>query len=381
LGALVTTKECLTCHEKQGYKLGDIRGGISVTLNSSEYESIVASIKTNAITVKIFVLLFLLSIVLLIRKQFKNNEELTLEVQKRTKEIKSTKELLQEVLDADINLLLVTDGESLIFTNKTVLDFFELTSLDEFKNKYNQISDVFEKTNHQDFLHESIINGQNWIDFLQTQQHIKEFKVLIKKENEERYFKVHAKKIFVESKTLYLIIFDEITEHCKNMKRLRDDANRDTLTKLFNRGKFNDVLTQQVLLCQTTSSPLSIIFLDIDYFKIVNDTLGHNIGDEVLIEISHILTSTVREGDFVARWGGEEFIITLQGTDKHQAVILAEKLRIKVLEHTFKSAPQQSISLGVTQYENNESSENFTKRVDKALYEAKESGRNRVVVY
>ncbi len=134
-------------------------------------------------------------------------------------------------------------------------------------------------------------------------------------------------------------------------------------------------------LSQTTSSPLSIIFLDIDHFKTVNDTLGHNIGDEVLVEIAEIISSTVREGDFAARWGGEEFIITLQSTNKAQATTLAEKIRKNVEGHTFKSAGKQAISLGVTEYIRNESRERLTDRVDKALYDAKQSGRNRVVTY
>lgn len=152
------------------------------------------------------------------------------------------------------------------------------------------------------------------------------------------------------------------------------------MTKLFNRSKLDDILEKEMALSQAVSSPLSIVFLDIDHFKQVNDTYGHDVGDRVLIELANIISSTTRVGDFVARWGGEEFMITLQSTDTLHASKLAEKLRIAVEEHKFAIAGKLTISLGVTEYLNNESEENFVKRVDRALYEAKESGRNRVVI-
>ena len=132
-------------------------------------------------------------------------------------------------------------------------------------------------------------------------------------------------------------------------------------------------------LAQTTLTPLCLIFLDIDHFKTVNDTYGRDIGDYILQELANILLYSVRQGDFVARWGGEEFVITLRSTEITQAEILAEKIRFNVENYNFKNASQQTVSLGVTQYIENETQESLTKRVDEALYEAKNSGRNRVV--
>ena len=126
--------------------------------------------------------------------------------------------------------------------------------------------------------------------------------------------------------------------------------------------------------------PLSIIFLDIDHFKIVNDTLGHDVGDIVLKELADLITDATRKSDFASRWGGEEFMISLQATDVSSAYKIAEKLRLKVENNNFTDAGKITISLGVTQFKNNESVESFTKRVDEALYEAKNNGRNRVVV-
>ena len=178
---------------------------------------------------------------------------------------------------------------------------------------------------------------------------------------------------------MYLIIFDEITDDYEKIQKLEKKASTDTLTKLFNRSKFDDVLNKEMELSSTANSPFSIIFLDIDHFKLVNDNFGHDVGDEVLIELANILTSTTRTGDFISRWGGEEFMITLQAANVKQAQKLAEKLRKAVQEYKFKSAGKQTISLGVTQYINHEKKDTFIKRVDEALYEAKETGRNKVV--
>ena len=380
MGALVTRESCLPCHKHQGYKLGDIRGGISVNLDSSKYSVVTASIKDNALIVKTFVILFLLSIAFLVHKQLRNNERLKIEVVKRTKEIESTKQLLQKILDADLSFLLLSDDTEVIFTNKTLLDFFGFESLKEFKEKYSHISDTFEHVDNEYFL-SHFIDGEHWIPFLQREQNSKELKVLIKKDGVDRYFKPHAKEITIENKKLYLIIFDEITKELKKIKKLEKEASTDSLTKLFNRTKFNDVLLKGMELSDETSSPLSLIFLDIDNFKNVNDTYGHNEGDKVLIDLSKILLSSLRQGDFVARWGGEEFIIILQSTQTAKALEVAEKLRKNFESHSFEGSGRQTLSCGVTEYISGESRDQVLKRVDEALYKAKQSGRNRVVAY
>jgi diguanylate cyclase (GGDEF)-like protein len=100
----------------------------------------------------------------------------------------------------------------------------------------------------------------------------------------------------------------------------------------------------------------------------------------VLITLANIITSSIRTGDIAARWGGEEFMITLQSTTITNAAMLGEKLRARVEEHLFETVGKVTISLGITEYIHGESEESFIKRVDEALYEAKERGRNRVIV-
>jgi len=379
LGAILTEQKCLECHAHQGYKLGDVRGGLSVTLNSDNYNESISEIESRNAVLKVTVFLFLSLITFLMTRQIQSNQILIAKVKKRTKEINETKELLQNVLDADLSLMIVSSGTEIILANKTTLDFLEVKSLDEFREQYTHISDIFEEVDDESYL-QQYINGEHWIDYMQREQYNKTLKVLIKRDGKDNHLKVHSKEIKLNEQSIHVIIFDDITDELEVIQRLKNEATKDPLTSLFNRGKFNEVLTKEIALAISTSLALSIIFLDIDHFKAVNDTYGHDVGDEVLVSLSKLLLETMRTGDFVARWGGEEFIITLQASTVIQAAGVAEKIREKVDTHNFGTASKQSISLGVTQYIEGESEEIFTKRVDEALYEAKETGRNKVVI-
>jgi diguanylate cyclase (GGDEF)-like protein len=164
--------------------------------------------------------------------------------------------------------------------------------------------------------------------------------------------------------------------------RLNNLANNDALTNLPNRRTFNAKLERLLLLTKRSESSLSIIFLDIDNFKKINDSKGHDVGDQVLKNLSKLLSATIRSSDFVARWGGEEFIILLSGTGIENASITAEKLRA-LIENS--PALQNLVnfpvtaSFGVTSIVDGDNIDVIFKRVDRALYQAKTSGKNRVV--
>lgn len=379
MGALITEHSCLSCHVEQKYKLGDINGGISIELDAREFIKMKEYIVDRADQVTIISTLFLILISFLMHKQFKNQENLANEVERQTKEIGDTKELLQKVLDADKSFLMVAADKQIILANKTMLHFFDSNSLEEFIAKHNVISSFFEQEKGKNYL-SAYMGEMHWVEYLQQEQDKKELRVLMRKDSQKRYFKAHSKELIVEGKKLHIIIFDEITQELEKIKMLKNEASRDALTELFNRRKFIQVLQKEMSLAQATLTPLSIIFLDIDHFKIVNDTYGHDVGDSVLVEISKIIMQSVRVNDFVARWGGEEFIVTLQSTKKEHAVIVAQKIRENIQKHFFEQGGKQTVSLGVTEYIVDEIQDSFTKRVDQALYEAKDSGRNCVVV-
>ena len=155
----------------------------------------------------------------------------------------------------------------------------------------------------------------------------------------------------------------------------------DPLTQLANRRYFNERIAELISLAHRKSQPLSLIMTDIDKFKAVNDTYGHDMGDRVLQGYAALMKETTRSEDMVARFGGEEFIILLELTDIHQARSFAERIRIALSQTDLMcNGHFITASYGVSQYIKDEGRDNFIKRADTALYEAKSSGRNRTII-
>ena len=162
-------------------------------------------------------------------------------------------------------------------------------------------------------------------------------------------------------------------------KALKVLATTDPLTKLYNRGYLNTHLGNEISRANRYGSSLSLIIIDIDRFKRINDTLGHLSGDNILIELSQLIQVNIRNSDILSRWGGEEFVVLAPGTSNRETTFLAEKLRECIENHQFSIGSQMTCSFGVTQYIAKEQEDAFIHRADKALYKAKEEGRNRVI--
>ncbi|MGD9623665.1 MAG: transporter substrate-binding domain-containing protein [Arcobacter sp.] len=155
-------------------------------------------------------------------------------------------------------------------------------------------------------------------------------------------------------------------------------SNTDKLTNLHNRHKLDDSLKYELSRFHRTNIGFGLIILDIDFFKDVNDTFGHNIGDEVLIEICSVLNKNVRSSDILGRWGGEEFLIIVPNVTKEELEAFAEKLRKEIEEHHFFKVGKKTCSFGLTISKELDNENSIVSRADKALYKAKNKGRNRV---
>lgn len=155
----------------------------------------------------------------------------------------------------------------------------------------------------------------------------------------------------------------------------------DPLTKLYNRYKFIELYATESFSMQQREHVMSIIMIDIDYFKNINDEYGHNIGDDVLRITAKTLQKPIRNVDIVCRWGGEEFIILLPTVDEQQAMRIAEKLRLAVEQENYPKGLNITASFGVCEAQNNEGLEDLISRADYALYQAKKQGRNRTVLF
>jgi diguanylate cyclase (GGDEF)-like protein len=170
----------------------------------------------------------------------------------------------------------------------------------------------------------------------------------------------------------------EIKARQKIEKELVHLATIDPLTLIPNRRKFDDVLKYELNRDARYKSELSLIFCDLDYFKLINDGHGHKIGDDVLKEFADLVSGKIRKTDIFARWGGEEFVLLLPETDIETAMHTAEKLRITTEKHEFSYVGKLTASFGVTQFIDADDEITFIKRADDALYAAKKNGRNRV---
>lgn len=175
-------------------------------------------------------------------------------------------------------------------------------------------------------------------------------------------------------------VSSEITleQRCQN---LHDLATQDPMTKVANRAEFDRVLKEFVSAHRETKRPCSLIMTDIDRFKTINDTYGHQAGDQIIKAIAHMMKTFCRSGDLVARYGGEEFVLLCADCDNATAAQRAEEVRVAFGMMKHESLGQRCVtaSFGVTEVQPGDTPETMLRRADRALFTAKETGRNRVV--
>lgn len=181
-----------------------------------------------------------------------------------------------------------------------------------------------------------------------------------------------------------MVSYYELTmqEALNNLKQKNHELARlsvtDKLTGAYNRIKLDAFLGSEIDHYRKTGKPFSIMIGDLDYFKLINDRLGHLVGDQVLKEIARIMVETIRETDICGRWGGEEFMIISPNTSLEGAVFLGEKLRRSIELYFIVRDHPVTMSFGVAEFCPEDTVETLIKRADDALYRAKELGRNRV---
>ena len=175
--------------------------------------------------------------------------------------------------------------------------------------------------------------------------------------------------------------------HCPiiaELIELRELARTDGLTELFNQRHFRDALTQEMERTQRSHNPTSLMFVDLDFFKRVNDKHGHEVGNLALKHIAKLLVDNLRRLDIPCRYGGEEFVVILPGTDLFTGRYVAERIRARIQESpvplkTGELNLTASIGLDTYRADSTESADEFIARTDALLYKAKQTGRNKVV--
>jgi diguanylate cyclase (GGDEF)-like protein len=304
------------------------------------------------------------------------NKILEQTVSERTQELQSKHDETQEILNSSSDIIMLTDGERIDAANSAFHKFFGTTSLAEFDARGLKLVDYLLRYQHIDDTEERS-HPLEWIEKMKNLPD-NERLVILKSESEgaPSVFRINinpAGKRFAVSLT-------DVTQLTRKSEQYLYLATHDSLTSCFNRSYFEAELAASIVRVKRYHSAVSVALLDIDHFKNFNDNYGHPVGDVVLIEFTKLISRSIRTGDLLARWGGEEFVLLLPDSDLESAHKAADKLRHLIAKTDLAKVPSRvTVSIGVIQLAEDDAVKSIMDRVDHALYEAKESGRNRVV--
>lgn len=206
--------------------------------------------------------------------------------------------------------------------------------------------------------------------------------VEVSREQKQIYFKMSVTPVHV-GQVRYFYVFSgvDIQEQLALTSELIQRANTDQLTGLYNRNYLEEQLERELKLCERTNNPLSLVLLDIDHFKQINDQYGHYMGDQVLIGMAKLFRQRTRSNDIFARWGGEEFVLILPNATLEDAELVAADYRRMLEAHVFADVIRCTCSFGIAGWQSGLSSEIIFQRADDMLYEAKAAGRNHIICW
>lgn len=174
--------------------------------------------------------------------------------------------------------------------------------------------------------------------------------------------------------------FEEVTQILQQRNQhLTQLAMKDLLTEIHNRHMFVELFSKELSLLKRQPAKLALVMIDLDHFKRINDTYGHNIGDYVLKQFAALVSASVREADLFARWGGEEFVLLLRNAGCEEGYGVGEKIRSLLANEVFDEVGHVTCSIGITEVRKEDTLQSAIERADSAMYAAKEGGRNRTV--
>ncbi|WP_435686152.1 diguanylate cyclase domain-containing protein [Sedimenticola selenatireducens] len=399
MAPLITKKSCLKCHEKQGYEVGDIRGGASVTFKAASLLTPQYEQKWNMAGIHFAVWLLLSGLTLFALSRFRTQMLLlkaAKEQQDRVVE-QRTAELSQQVQDREqaeeeLRLLIDSSGEGIYGIDKegrfTFINPMALHLLG-----YSDADSMIGQNVCDMVCHTQTDDKASGVEVCGLRSALEEGRVA---HSEEEYFRRADGQLFrVEFRSHPLmregellgavVTFADITERKTLEEKIWRQAHYDALTKLPNRSLFHDRLNQTLLKAQRQDELFALLFVDLDRFKHINDSLGHEAGDQLLKEVARRLTACVRDSDSVARMGGDEFNIILTGIANREGV---ERVAGEVLAQMCRpfdlAGTQQCISasVGIACYpDDGDSAAELLRNADLAMYRAKQGGRDRFSFY
>ncbi len=286
--------------------------------------------------------------------------------------------ILNEIAYLQGSMLAVMDREmELLFLNDKALDFWGIKNIDEAIEANSMLACRMVKVD--DCFYPSDLNSRSWIDeIIKLEPHRR---TVALKQNDEKTVKTYYVDIVRSEQSGHIIIsLSEITKLEEEKRLYKKRVYTDDLTQTYNRAMLNKQLDIEIDKAKGQGLNLSMIVIDIDHFKQVNDQHGHLVGDEILIGLSDLVKKHIRANDIFARWGGEEFVLLLPDTDIVGAGTLAENLRVIIESYKFAEGVMLTCSFGVASM-NDKDEMSLFRKADTALYKAKLSGRNRVSIY
>ena len=376
----MTSQACVDCHnnhpdrtwEKGKWKLGDKRGVLEVITPMKE------EIAANSM-VKYSILGLIITMVLLLIGYY------SYMFFRREKELVRTIEEVDQSLQEEI--IISTKKGNLLEEYKKAIDLSAIVSKTDINGVITYAN--YEFCRISKYCSDKIIGKKHNI-VRHPDQDPEEYEKLWKTILQKKIYRGTLKNRAKDGRTYYvdatiipildtqgeiiefLAIRYDVTEHMKTI----EFAYTDTLTGIPNRNQFERVMIDELEEVQRNPKPFSLALIDIDDFKTFNDISGHLTGDEILVMLASKLRKELRTIDFVARWGGEEFVILLRNADLEKAVTMLESIKTALSDLKHEKAGRVTVSFGVTQYREGDTLASILNRADKALYKAKNDGKN-----
>ncbi len=307
------------------------------------------------------------------------NEELVCESKERmlvVNELRESEDKFRSIsASANDAIIMLDNDEKVTYWNKSAENIFGYLREDvEGKNIHNLIIPERYRKKHLEGFEKFKATGTG--NIIRKAVEVE----AIRKDGSEIPIELSLSAVMINGKWNAVGIIRDITVRKQQEEEIKQLAETDFLTNIYNRRIFLRFLEAEIYKAKRYSREFSLIMFDIDHFKAVNDTHGHDAGDYVLKTTVDVIKRNIRVSDIVARYGGEEFIIIQPETTIEGAKVSAEKIRTLIEQNNFDKVKRITISIGVTMFKENDTVNSIVKRVDEALYKAKNNGRNRVEV-
>lgn len=272
--------------------------------------------------------------------------------------------------------LLILNDKKAVMSNRDFLEFLGYDSLETFTQVNSCIGNLF--LQHDDYFSlKNLDDKVLWAEYVYEKKNNTVVSIL-GKNSQPVIFDIKVNKV-EDLGSYYIVLFTDITTMHNEKKQLEKMAYCDSLTKIYNRRMFHILLKKEIDRQKRHNTNLLLVMCDIDHFKVINDSYGHDVGDQVLQQLSIFMSGKLRSTDVLARWGGEEFMILLSDTEIGVGYQKIQELKYQIQECEEASVPKITVSFGITEILEADKEQDYFKRVDRALYQAKIK-RNDVIV-